>query len=75
MTIIEIGALTSALLAVITLTGKIIKLITTIQSLISSIDSLEIDTIKNKELWDKTNQKYQLLDQRLTLIEYEVASE
>lgn len=73
MTIIEIGALASGLLAVITLTGKIIKLITTIQSLISSIDRLQIDTIKNKEHWDESDQKYRLLDQRLALIEYELA--
>lgn len=73
MTIIEIGALASALLAVVTLTGKIIKLITTIQSLISSIDRLQIDTIKNKEHWDESDQKYRLLDQRLALIEYELA--
>lgn len=74
MTIIEIGALASGVLAVITLTGKIVKLITTIQSLITSIDSLKLDTIKNKELWDETSQKYNRLDQRLTLIEYELTS-
>ena len=43
MTIIELGALASGLLAVITLISKIIQLITTIQSLITSIEQLQKD--------------------------------
>lgn len=73
MTIIEIGALASGLLAVITLTGKIIKLITTIQSLISSINHLQVDMVKNSEQWEGTNKQYESLDQRLAFIEYELA--
>lgn len=73
MTIIEIGGLASGLLAVITLTGKIIKLITTIQSLINRIDQLQEDMSATKNLWEKTTDQYVKLDQRLCSIEYELA--
>ena len=73
MTIIELGALASGVLAVITLTGKIIKLITTIQTLITSIDRLQIDTMKNSEHWEGSKKQYEILDRRLSLIEYELA--
>lgn len=73
MTILEIGAFASAVLAMITLTGKIIKLITTVQSLINSIDRLKIDMSKNTKHWEGTSQKYEKLNQRLSLIEYELA--
>lgn len=73
MTILEIGALASAVLAMITLTGKIIKLITTVQSLINSIDHLKMGMSKNTKHWERTNQKYEELKQRLNLIEYELA--
>ncbi|MDN6196312.1 MAG: hypothetical protein L0L39_02315 [Atopostipes suicloacalis] len=73
MTIIELGALASGLLALITLTGKIVKLITSIQSLIQRIDQLQEDMTKNFGLWQESKKEVQRLDQRLSLIEYELA--
>ena len=73
MGLVEIGAVASGLLAVVTLTNKIIKLITTIQSLIQRLDQLQTDMTTMQELWEKTNEKYEDLDQRLRQIEYELA--
>lgn len=74
MTIVEIGALASGVLAVITLTNKIIKLITTIQSLINQLDKLQEDMITAKELWGETTSKYVGLDQRLRDVEFELVT-
>jgi len=73
MGIIEIGGIASGLVAVITLISKIIKLITTIQSLINRLDQLQIDMNTTKELWEEATEKIITLDQRLRLIEYELA--
>lgn len=73
MTIIELGALASGLLAVITLIGKMIKLITTIQSLINRIDQLQEEMSTTKNLWSKTTDQYVTLDQRLRTLEYELS--
>lgn len=73
MSIIELGALASGLLAVITLSGKMVKLITTIQSLINRIEQLQIDMKTSKTHWEKTTEKYEVFDQRLRLIELELA--
>lgn len=73
MTIVEIGGLASGLLAVITLINKIIKLITTIQSLINRLDKLQEDMITAKELWEDTANKYVGLDQRLRDVEFQMA--
>ena len=69
MTIIEIGALASGLLAVITLSGKIVKLITTIQSLINRLDQLQADMSHTKSLWERTTEQFSRLDQRLQVLE------
>ena len=73
MSIIEIGALASAVIAVITLTGKVVNLITTIQSLINRLDKLQQDMTTTKELWANTAEKYGSMNQRLRHIEYELA--
>lgn len=73
MGIIEIGGIASGLVAVITLISKIIKLITTIQSLIHRLDQLQTDMNTTKELWGEATEKIVTLDQRLRLIEYELA--
>lgn len=73
MGIIEIGGIASGLVAVITLISKIIKLITTIQSLIHRLDQLQIDMNTTKELWGEATENIAALDQRLRLIEYELA--
>ncbi|GAA0355521.1 hypothetical protein GCM10008932_05680 [Alkalibacterium iburiense] len=72
MGLIEIGALASGLLAVITLSTRIIKLITTIQSLINRLEQLQKDMATTKEVWGETTKNYVSLDQRLRLIEYEI---
>ena len=69
MTIIEIGAIASGLLALITLSGKIVKLITTIQSLINRLDQLQEDMSATKSLWEKTTDQFDALDQRLRMLE------
>jgi len=74
MTIVEIGALASGILAVITLTNKIIKLITTIQSLINQLDKLQEDMVTTKELWGETTTKYVGLDQRLRDVEFKMVT-
>jgi len=74
MAIIEIGALASGVLAVITLTSKIIKLITTIQSLVNRLDQLQTDMATTKEVWAETSRNYIGIDQRLMLVEYELAN-
>lgn len=73
MSILEIGGLASALVAVITLTGKIVRLITTIQSLISRLDQLQKDMATTKDLWADTTEKYVGLDQRLRDVEFQVS--
>ena len=73
MAIIEIGALASGVLAVITLTSKIIKLITTIQSLVNRLDQLQTDMATTKEVWAETTQNYIGIDQRLRVVEFELA--
>lgn len=73
MGIIEIGGIASGFVAVITLISKIIKLITTIQSLIHRLDQLQIDMNTTKELWGEATENIVTLDQRLRLIEYELA--
>ena len=73
MSIIEIGALASAVIAVITLTGKVVNLITTIQSLINRLDQLQQDMTTTKELWANTAEKYGSMNQRLRHIEYDLA--
>lgn len=69
MTIIEIGAIASGLLALITLSGKIVKLITTIQSLINRLDQLQEDMSATKNLWEKTTDQFSTFDQRLRMLE------
>lgn len=72
MDIIELGALASGLLALITLSSKIVKLITTIQSLINRMDQLQVDMSTTKELWEETRDQYSTLDQRLRFIELSI---
>ena len=73
MGIMEIGGIASGLMAVVTLISKIIKLITTIQSLINRLDQLQTDMNTTKDLWKGATEKIVTLDQRLRLIEYELA--
>lgn len=73
MSLIEIGGLASAVVAVFTLTGKIVNLITTIQSLISRLDQLQKDMATTKDLWAETTTKYVNLDQRIRDVEFQMA--
>jgi len=73
MSMIEIGGIASGLVAVITLISKMIKLITTIQSLINRLDQLQEDMNITKEHWTEATEQIITLDQRLRCIEYELA--
>ena len=73
MGIIEIGGIASGLVAVITLISKIIQLITTIQTLINRLDQLQKDMSTTEEHWEEAAERIVSLDQRLRLIEYELA--
>lgn len=73
MSMIEIGGLASAVVAVFTLTGKIVNLITTIQSLINRLDQLQKDMATTKDLWAETTTKYVNLDQRIRDVEFQMA--
>lgn len=73
MSILEIGGLASALVAVITLTGRIVRLIATIQSLINRLDQLQEDMATTKDLWAETTEKYVGLDQRLRDVEFQMS--
>ena len=46
---------------------------THIQSLINRLDQLQTDMNTTKELWGEATEKIVTLDQRLRLIEYELA--
>lgn len=72
MSIVEIGALASGMIAVITLISKLINLITTIQSLINRLDQVQKDMTTTKDLWEETTKKYVSFEDRLCLIEYEI---
>ena len=74
MGIVEIGGIASGLMAVITLISKIIKLITTIQSLINRLDQLQVDMSTTKEHWEEATEKMITFDQRLRFVEYELES-
>ena len=67
MSMMEFGALASAVIAVITLSGKIVNLITSIQSLINRLDQLQEDMTTTKELWADTAEKYGSMNQRLVI--------
>ena len=59
MSLIELGSLAGAMVAVITLTTKIISLITSIQNLITRLDvmqrDLEYNTLKIREVTKQVN--------------------
>ena len=73
MSLLEIGGLASAVVAVITLTGKIVRLIATIQTLINRLDQLQKDMATTKDLWADTTEKYVGLDQRLRDVEFQMS--
>lgn len=73
MGILEIGGYAGAVVAVSTLISKLVKLITTIQTLINRLDQLQIDVQTAKELWEKTTDNYVNLNQRVRDIEFQLA--
>ena len=73
MGVLEVGAVTAAVLSVVTLTSRIIKLITTIQKLIDRLDDLQTDMAETKRSMDTLADETNNLDDRLGLIEYELA--
>ncbi len=73
MGVLEVGAVAAAVLSVVTLTSRIIKLITTIQKLIDRLDDLQTDMAETKRSMDTLADETNHLDDRLGLIEYELA--
>lgn len=73
MGVLEVGAVAAAVLSVVTLTSRIIKLITTIQKLIDRLDDLQTDMAETKRSMDTLADETNHLDDRLGLIEYKLA--
>lgn len=73
MGILEIGTLASAIVSIVTLTSRIVKLITTVQSLIDRLDLLQNDMTETKCAMGTLSEETSSLDDRLGLIEYELA--
>lgn len=73
MGVLEVGAVAAAVLSVVTLTSRIIKLITAIQKLIDRLDDLQTDMAETKSWMGKLTEETSDLDDRLGLIEYELA--
>lgn len=73
MGMLEIGGYAGAVVAVSTLISKLVKLITTIQTLINRLDQLQIDVQTAKDLWEKTTDNYVNLNQRVRDIEFQLA--
>ena len=69
MSLLEIGGLASATVAVITLISKLVKLITAIQSLILRIDEMQLEIEANKLVVKTIDDRLALMDLRITKIE------
>ncbi|MBG9987606.1 hypothetical protein HZY88_01275 [Aerococcaceae bacterium DSM 111176] len=69
MTLIEIGGLASATVAVITLITKMISLITSIQNLINRIDKIQTDIEYSKSGLEKVTQRVEDHQGRISILE------
>lgn len=72
MSIIELGALASATIAVITLITKLFNLISAIQQLIHRLDSLQNDVNNHEAVYKKMIQWLNHLDHRLIKVETKI---
>ena len=69
MSLLEIGGLASATVAVITLISKLVNLITAIQSLILRIDEMQLEIEANKLVVKTIDDRLASMDLRITKIE------
>ncbi|MFL2132140.1 hypothetical protein ACEN33_12390 [Ruoffia sp. FAM 24228] len=69
MTLIELGSLAGAMVAVITLTTKIISLITSIQNLINRLDVMQRDLEYNKSKISEVTKQVNTHESKIFIIE------
>ena len=69
MSLLEIGGLASATVAVITPISKLVNLITAIQSLILRIDEMQLEIEANKLVVKTIDDRLASMDLRITKIE------
>lgn len=69
MTLIELGSLAGAMVAVITLTTKIISLITSIQDLINRLDVMQRDLEYNKSKISEVTKQVNTHESKIFVIE------
>ena len=69
MTLIELGSLAGAMVAVITLTTKIISLITSIQNLINRLDVMQRDLEYNKSKISEVTKQINTHESKIFIIE------
>lgn len=69
MTLIELGSLAGAMVAVITLTTKIISLITSIQNLINRLDVMQRDLEYNKSKISEVTKQVNTHESKIFVIE------
>lgn len=69
MTLIELGILAGAMVAVITLTTKIISLITSIQNLINRLDVMQRDLEYNKSKISEVTKQVNTHESKIFIIE------
>ena len=69
MTLIELGSLAGAMVAVITLTTKIIRLITSIQNLINRLDVMQRDLEYNKSKISEVTKQVNTHESKIFIIE------
>ena len=69
MSLIELGSLAGAMVAVITLTTKIISLITSIQNLINRLDVMQRDLEYNKSKISEVTKQINTHESKIFIIE------
>lgn len=69
MSLIELGSLAGAMVAVITLTTKIISLITSIQNLINRLDVMQRDLEYNKSKISEVTKQVNTHESKIFIIE------
>lgn len=69
MTVIELGGIASATVAIITLISKMISLITSIQNLINRIDKIQTDIEYSKTGLSEVNQRVDDHQGRISILE------
>jgi len=71
MTVLELGSLAGAMVAVITLITKMISLITSIQNLINRLDIMQRDIEFSKSGLQRVNNRVDEHDDRINILESE----